>query len=204
MFCLIPLLAIFYSVLHLFHRRAFSPELIFGLAFVLIILGYSLVEYPLWYTYFLFPFAFILDYKPQGCPIHRASKSSSLIRSGLWAVAGAACFLVAADYLRLQNIYTDVGRQREVRKGTADQWLDIPEQISRVAQATFFPLAADYMYARTLAADGFLIDYKRDIARRVMLGKPQGETLARYVCAVLGRRRRGGSRQMADTGRHWQ
>ena len=183
--CVVPLAFVARSWFRQQRLTALSPEVYLATAFTLILLVYSLVEFPLWYTYFLFPFAFMLGCLPQGHWRYRTSKSIGVIRTGVWVAVGAGCFLVAADYWRLQQVYTDVGRQREARQGTSDQYLDIPPQAEIVSHATFFPLLADYMYVRTLKPDGFMTDYKREIARRVMLGFPTGETFARYVAFSL-------------------
>jgi hypothetical protein len=44
------------------------------------------------------------------------------------------------------------------------------------------------MQSRTLSADGFMMDHKKAIAKRVMLGLPSSEAFARYalLCLVDG------------------
>ena len=183
--CVVPIAFVARSWLSRRRLIAVEPELYLATSVTLILLVYSLFEWPLWCAFFLFPLAFMLGCLPQGYWRYRASKSIGVIRTGVWIAVAAGCFVVAADYLRLQQMYTELGRQREARRGTNEQYLEIPPEAEIVSHATFFPLLADYMYARTLAPDGFMTDYKRAIAWRVMLGLPSGETFARYVAFSL-------------------
>ena len=183
--CLVPLAIIVITTVRRLRQPDAPVELFLATALTLIFLTYSLTEFPLWYTYFLFPFAFLLGCLPQGVVRYRASKNIGAIRTGVWTAVAAAACVVAVDYWRLQEVYTDVGRQREAGKASGAQWLDIPTDAETIARASFFPLAADYMYARTMEFDGLLMDRKRETAKRVMLGIAKGETIARYVAFSL-------------------
>ncbi len=107
---------------------------------VLLIGLHSLVEYPLWYAYFLLPAAFAwgfalgCDAQPQHLPSQPNQPSMAGILAGAALVAGAALALL--DYLRVIAIYAP-----------ADAAAPLAERIARGQRSPLFAYHADYASA---------------------------------------------------------
>ena len=109
-------------------RRALLPALL-GCGFIAF---HSLVEYPLWYAYFLFDFAFLLGWaEAAAVPAQPAAAPSRWPRRAALACAAAALLLTAKaqlDYTRTSMIYaTDSARGALLRRyAMRHDWFFLP------------------------------------------------------------------------------
>ena len=74
-----------YGVLKGLYRAVFhkvAPEQFFVVGILLVISGYSLTEYPLWYTFFLFPFAFAAGLVEQPMIVLRPMQIENIMTGG--------------------------------------------------------------------------------------------------------------------------
>lgn len=116
-----------------------------ALMFVVMIGLHSLLEYPLWYSYFLLPAAWALGYG-LGRPVNggAAKGPSASPAAGLPWLAPAAALLVAGaaysvwDYTRVTAIFS-----------SADTTTSLAQRIQRGQRSTFFGHHADYAAATT-------------------------------------------------------
>jgi len=111
-------------------------------AMILTLVGlHSLLEFPLWYMYFLLPAALLLGLcmgQPADVvPPRRFSlvPMRTMVYASTWVVVSGAAMFV--DYLRVAALYEP------------DQ-LPMPEQMERAQQAWLFGTWADYMYATSV------------------------------------------------------
>jgi hypothetical protein len=113
----------------------------FALALVLLILVHSLLEYPLWYAYFLLPtvwaFGYVLSLAPQPAAAEPAAPVEPVrpwwpgVAAGLLMLAGAGFMLV--DYIRVVVIYAPPAHARP-----------LGERIERGQHSPLFGHHADY------------------------------------------------------------
>ena len=180
---LVPLCWALWRCARVVTRRGVAPEQFLAAAVALMLAGYSLVEYPLWYTFFLLPFALMLglveqpDLRPGVTPLSR------VLRGVGFALSLAACAVVAVDYHRSETIYTSLELQQREGRGAA---VRIPmQEAAAISVLSAFDLYANLMYSRALAPDGLLMRYKLDFTERAMLSMTNEETIGRQVALLV-------------------
>jgi O-antigen ligase len=168
-------------------RRGVTPEQFFVAAVVLVLSGYSLFEYPLWYTFFLLPFVFSLGLVEQPgltlSPVQ--TEPMNVLRVGTWLLTLSLGVMLALDYRRSESLYTVavMGQLAESRDPTR---LELPTKTVRdIALLTTFDNYADLMLSRTLVLNGRLMADKLPITERVMLAFPNWETVSRHITLLV-------------------
>jgi O-antigen ligase len=149
--------------------------------FVVVLLLYSMFEFPLWMANFLLPFAVLAGALVQ--PSWRVpGRLTTRFRWMPWlgpVAVMASCGYAAWDYQRSQEMAQRMGLKIGAGQYTVSN-VAFPEA-TRVAIGTLFPVHAEIMQARTLPLDGDFADYRLELARRALIAVPSGETVARYV-----------------------
>ncbi len=163
-------------------RRGVAPEQFLAAGAVLLLAGYSLVEYPLWYSFFLLPFALLLGLVVQRDLVLRVSPAPPLLRGVGWTLAFALCFLLAFDYHRSEELYSNLELQQREGKGAVRIPLD---EARRVSALSAFDMYANLMYSRAMTPDGLFMGYKVEIAERATMGMTNQETVARQVALLV-------------------
>jgi hypothetical protein len=168
--------------------RGVAPEQFFGAGILLVLGGYSLTEYPLWYTFFLFPFAFGLGLVEQPGVTLKPLQTEymNVLRRGAWALAFAGAVALAWDYRRTEALYVDATIQQQAVTSRSQLTLELPtQQIRQISLLTVFDQYADLMLARTLAANGRLMADKLPVTERVMLAFPTWENIFRHMAFLV-------------------
>ena len=179
---LVPLGWALWQSLRVATRRGVAPDQFLASAMVLLIAGYSMVEYPLWYMFFLLPFALALGLVEQPDLMLRVTAAPTALRWGGFSVAGALCVLLALDYYRSEELYSAIELQQRVGKNAP---VTIPlKEASEISALSAFDMYANLMYSRTLAPDGLFMGYKLEIAERATLNMTNEETIGRQVALL--------------------
>ena len=184
---LLPLVYCVYRALRSALLRDSTAESFFIASILVIVGGYSLSEYPLWYTFFLLPCALVLGLVEQPTLQWRPVQSQPMkvLRSGAWALALLAALALAYDYRRIESLYTNsiVGELTDSRAAVA---LKVPANTARqIATWTVFDTYGDLMLSRTLILNGRLMADKTPITERVMLAFPNWETVSRHITFLV-------------------
>lgn len=180
---LVPVGLALWACLRACLRREVAPEQFLPASVALVLAGYSLVEFPLWHTYFLLPFALTCGLVAQRDLRVRVSDMSPHAGRLGWAVAALACVGVAVDYRRSEAIALSLLEQNQSTQVASAK---IPiQEASNIALLTLFDAQANLMYARTLDFDGSFVDEKLDVTRRAMLSLTGRETIARNVAFLV-------------------
>jgi len=179
--CLAPILvAVAFAVVRFVRNARWSPASTLALCWVLALLAHSMVEHPLWFAFFLLPFAMMLGLLPQP-EIKRKHAGSApravTVLGGLLALG--LCGLAAFDYMRSERLALSVLFQIRTN---ADHSAAIPRaETMRIANLTLFPEAAEVMQLRAMALDNWLPDLKLEVAERAMRVLGHSETMSRYI-----------------------
>lgn len=193
---LVPLGWALWRCLRVATRRGVAPEQFLAAAIALLIAGYSMVEYPLWYMFFLLPFALALGLVEQRDRLLRVSPAPSALRWIGLVLAGVLCVVLAFDYHRSEELYSSLELQQRAGKNAS---VRIPvKEASDVSALSAFDLYANLMYSRTLAPDGLFMGYKRQIAERAMLSMTNQETIARQVALLVASDEPEAARKLLD------
>ncbi|MEP7102586.1 MAG: Wzy polymerase domain-containing protein [Burkholderiales bacterium] len=180
---LIPLGWALWNCVRVVTRRGVAAEQFLAASAALLLAGYSLVEYPLWYTFFMLPFALLLGLVEQHDLTLRLSPAPRLLRGIGWAIALAICVGLAFDYHRSEELYSNLELQQRESKGGV---VRIPlEEARRVSALSAFDMYANLMYSRAMAPDGLFMGYKVEIAERATMGMTNQETIARQVALLV-------------------
>ena len=178
-----------------------------GLMAATFIAMHSLVEYPLWYVYFLLAFAFVMGWaEGAAMPVHLTASPRSRVplsaRRMAGVVAGGLAFLLViktgADYARTSDVYgADPRASLQARKtALRDDWFFLP--LAQFAQAAAV-LPAPGASRSELLADLALLDRSSHawgdpglLTRRMIVLLRLGETdkaleLARYTAHAFWR-----------------
>lgn len=170
-------------------------------AFVMVLLigVHSLLEYPLWYAYFLFPTAFLwglclapVEPARQGAAVS-ASAPPGRRRATRWPAAAGALMLAGSafaiwDYARVSRIFV-----------ASDDAPPLEERIRDGRRSVFFAHHADYAWATTSVAPPleafrrpthFLLDTRLMIAWSKALAAHGDVDRARWLAARLAEFRR--------------
>jgi hypothetical protein len=162
---------------------------LFASIWVVGVLAHSMVEHPLWFAHFLFPFALMLGMlrQPGVAPLPEAPPPRLAARLASAAVVLGIALAAAWDYSRSQAIALGMLLDLDRAPGTPPrvQFADA----ARVEAFTLFPLHAKIMLSRKLPLGDAAIDAKLKLARQAMDAIPNGETVARYAAfaVVAGR-----------------
>ncbi len=180
---LVPLVwALWSGVQAACRRRVLAHEWFVG-ALLLVISVYSMLEFPLWYLYFLLPFALALGFSTGpvlAIPIGRPARPAHI---ALASVAMAICFLIGWDYSRVEKSYTDAALS--VRSDKPGAALVETRTVTEIALLTSIDLYAEMMFVRVLAPDGLLMAEKLQISERVVGGLTTKESVARHIAFLL-------------------
>jgi O-antigen ligase len=179
--CLAPILvAVAFAAVRFAKNARWTPASTLALCWVLALLAHSMVEHPLWFAFFLLPFAMMLGLLPQ--PEIKRKHAGSAPRvvtlfGGLLALG--LCGLAAFDYMRSERLALSVLFQIRTN---ADHSAAIPRaETMRIANLTLFPEAAEVMQLRAMALDNWLPDLKLEVAERAMRVLGHAETMSRYI-----------------------
>jgi O-antigen ligase len=118
---------------------------------------HSLLEYPLWYAYFLLPTAFALGIALGGREA-RAEASASPLRwkvGGAMLIAGSA--FAAADYLRVVAIYAPPAKPAP-----------LAQRVERGQRGVFFTTQADYAAATSFGRSAEALEATRRTAHNLI------------------------------------
>ena len=153
-----------------FFRRPFNASMLLPPALMAVSLCHSLLEYPLWYIYFLVPFAVMLGMAPQ--PPQTRPEMHGRLRN--WAAAGMALVLLAG-IVRLGWIYSDL-TEFDRRKDT-DSSAEITRKIEGLQRISANePLLAYYadlaLTRRASAADPVLPPWAVEAADKALRYRP--------------------------------
>ena len=161
-----------------------EPMRLFALGVMLALFVHSLAEHPLWFTYFLLPFALCagLLTGPRAAP-EAAPRSRLAIGLGL-VVAAAVGAVAAFDYQRLHHIAAGLRADAFREPGTppAVQLADVVA----AERLTLFPRPATLLLSAVLPINPTAAEAKLVVTRRAMDMIPAGQTMARWAAfAVL-------------------
>ncbi|WP_274572636.1 PglL family O-oligosaccharyltransferase [Neisseria leonii] len=151
-----------------FFRRPFASSALLPLMLMTVSLCHSLLEYPLWYLYFLVPFAVMMGSVPQ------QEGQTAAPRLLQWAVAAAAVVLMAGIF-RLGTVYRDLTAfdSRVKNESSAEVSRKI-EGLRRIAATE--PLLAYYadlaLTRRASPADPVLSPWAIEAADRALRYRP--------------------------------
>lgn len=180
---LLPLGVALWRCALLVTRRGVAPEQFLAASVALLLAGYSMVEYPLWYTFFLLPFALALGLIEQPDLALRVSPLPPGLRWAGFGLAGALYAVLAFDYHRSEELYSSLELQQRTGNGAL---VRIPlQEASEISALSAFDLYANLMYSRTLVPDGLFMGYKLDIAERAMSSMTNQETIGRKIALLV-------------------
>jgi|GEM_PF-4429361 len=179
---LLPLCWTLWNCANVVTRRDVAPEQFFAAAAVLLLAGYSLVEYPLWYSFFLLPFALLSGLVVQRDFVLRLSPAPAVLRGVGWTIAFALCILLTFDYRRSEELYSNLELQQREGKGAVRIPLEEARQVSALSA---FDMYANLMYSRAMAPDGLFTGYKVELAERATMSMTNQETIARQVSLLV-------------------
>ncbi|MDO9232758.1 MAG: Wzy polymerase domain-containing protein [Methylotenera sp.] len=167
-----------------YRKASLSPERWFVAMLLMIMLAHSMLEYPLWYAYFLAPTAFILGasdeklytVKWQGAP---------LLVALVLAISLVSLFQLLRDDIRIEYWFNEptLDKLQENKFQLMDQHMRSVRHYS--------PLAAygdaTVMYALPINRDG--LEFKAKALRKVLQGLPSAGHAYHYstVLAMQGR-----------------
>lgn len=168
-----------------------SPAVSVGRAyfsiFVLIIVAYSFVEFPLWLANFLLPFAVVAGVLPQPKLRIQGKRLPSSLGRSVTVVGGvlilSGLVFAAWDYSRSQTIAMKMNAQIGAGKYVLSN-VSYAEA-AEVAVGTLFPIHAEIMLARTLPLDADFAEHKLNVASRALASIVSSETIARYVIHLM-------------------
>lgn len=158
-------------------------------AWVAGVLAYSLVEFPLWYTFFSLPLAMFSGFL---LPIERADGGSVLQgegQTGLGKRLGLAVLVSGA--LMLMLVAVDLQRFRTAvdmlaSKQASGQKLSIPEMrsVAELHLLTLFPSDAKHLWLGVLGSSDDFAQEKYELAHGLVQTNPSVATVSNYVIAA--------------------
>ena len=162
--------------------RVLAHEWFIG-ALLSVIFVYSMLEFPLWYTYFLLPFALLLGLAAGPALVLPVGRLGRPVHITLALLALAICVLIGWDYRRIEKTYTDAALS--VRSDKPGAALVETKTVTDIAMLTSVDLYAEMMFVRVLAPDGLLMAEKLQISERVVGGLTTKESVARHIAFLL-------------------
>lgn len=164
-------------------RRGVAPEQFFAATVALLLAAYSMSEYPLWYTFFLIPFALMLGLVEQKDLRPKVTPAPRTLRWAGFTVALGLCGLFAFDYHRSEKIYSSLELQQ---RGDTGKLVHIPmQEAAKASMLSAFDVYANLMYSRALSPDGLLMGYKLGFSERAMLSMTNQETIGRQIALLI-------------------
>lgn len=168
-------------------RTPASAETLWGLGIITVIGAHSLVEYPLWYTYFLIPFAFavaVVDAADTRAPVIQFSSRWFAIPAVLLAIGLAWSF---RDYKLVERGYADFRYEDDA---SSEHYTESREIVRQLSQWSLFAV-----HARALQIRAWPIDERQDapeVARlcdQTLHVKPTFQSLTQcaFAYADMGR-----------------
>ncbi len=164
-----------------------GPEAVMRRSAVMVVLSiglHSLLEYPLWYAYFLLPCAFAMGLAAPRGKVFLASKAPAVLET-LGAVLIAGSLYAVWDYSRVVAIYAPpAGASSLIDRVLAGQ------------RSTFFSAQADYAAATSLPDNPYALDAAKRTSHNLIdvrlmidwaeaLHQSGDDERARYVAARL-------------------
>lgn len=139
---------------------------------------HSMFEYPLWHTYYLLIFVFLVGLAGEKSFHLRSDPTTQRAKPLLWGSLCIAGAIAAADYLRTQAITLDAVRQEMSGAKT----IAFPRtQINDIASLTLFQGEADINLVRTFELDPLFLDMKFSTVEQSARYRPTPETIARLI-----------------------
>ncbi|MDP2152682.1 MAG: Wzy polymerase domain-containing protein [Methylotenera sp.] len=174
---------------HAFKKASLSPERWFVAMLLIIMFTHSMLEYPLWYAYFLAPTAFILGVadeksyaiKWQGAPLQGAPLLVALVL----AISLVSLFQLLRDDIRLEYWFNEPTLDK-----LDENKFELMDKHMRSVRH-YSPLAAygdaTVIYALPINRDG--LEFKAKALRKVLQGLPSAGHAYHYstVLAMQGR-----------------
>ncbi len=149
------------------------------------LLGYSMVEYPLNYTFFLYALLLVVAFLPL--PTLRVDfRNWSIMPAGRWlflVLSLIATVLVAVDFHRVQRMVLDLRRQVQ-EHGRVVHPPELSE-LTMLRRQSVFPKHVDFHWMTALGVDGDLSEQKIEVAKSLFEETPGGEHLASYVLQLV-------------------
>jgi hypothetical protein len=142
-----------------------------ALSVVAILCVHSLLEYPLWYAYFLGPFALFVG-AGDSAVWHIGSASRSRI------VAAALCIGIVWTLASVFNDYRRVERLGVVSE-TGSMQTDVRSDAVDVSRSTLFPDIVELGLSRTISVDRNALDAKLELNGRVLRAYPDSDVAYR-------------------------
>ena len=142
-----------------------------ALSVVAILCVHSLLEYPLWYAYFLGPFALFVG-AGDSAVWHIGSASRSRI------VAAVLCIGIVWTLASVFNDYRRVERLG-VASETGSMHTDVRRDAVDVSRSTLFPDIVELGLSRTISVDRNALDAKLELNGRVLRAYPDSDVAYR-------------------------
>jgi O-antigen ligase len=179
-----------------------TPTAVFAGTSVACLLLHSMVEHPLWFMYFLLPFAVFAGRMVQ--PLKWLGKSAAVRTGHAWQVTASISLLVAAvvgyDYWRHQTLAL---RLMGDLLTSSDGKVHVPlADAAKIADMTAFPGQASIMLSRTLPLNPDVVELKLQITRRAMATVVNEETIARHLAFSVVAGQEGYASDMLKSIRH--
>ena len=151
-----------------------------ALSVVAIICVHSLLEYPLWYAYFLGPFALFVG-AGDSAVWHIGSASRSRI------VVAALCVGIVWTLASVFNDYRRVERLGVVAEA-GNMQTDVRSNAVNVSRSTLFPEFVELGLSRTISVDRNALDAKLELNGRVLRTYPASDVAYRQsaLLALVG------------------
>lgn len=171
-------------------RRELSLNQVYIASILFSIIGYSLLEYPLWYTYFLIPLCFMLSLLDQESFGIKFTFSKTIIFFAVIFSLLIFSFLTY-NYIVIQSFYQRVVRETDngsnVHLRTSDlKFMEISEEDAmRNSGLPLFKKYSNVMLTRTFDNSKNMIEFKLLLLRQAMLLDLNDETISRYLIHLV-------------------
>jgi O-antigen ligase len=153
-------------------------------AWVVAMLVHSVAEHPLWFPYFLLPFAAMVGVLARpaagaaAMPARRIGGGATLALATT-ALAVVVVAVAAADFLRLQRLVAEMRADARRPAGEARQ-VQLAD-VARIENLTLYPRPATLLLSISLPLGGEAAAAKLEVARRAMDAIPSAPTIARWA-----------------------
>jgi hypothetical protein len=157
-------------------RRTRSIPGTFALLLMLLLLAHSMVEFPLYFLYFLVPFAMALGILSNDVAPEESIALPSAARVAIPLAFASIAVVATGDYLRVEDSF------RDMRFAVARFGLPMPAEPPPLLRTEFTQLAAFHRFSLTTpkaSIDPHELAWMRDVAYRY----PYSPTLYQYALA---------------------
>ncbi|MDO8932487.1 MAG: Wzy polymerase domain-containing protein [Rhodocyclaceae bacterium] len=158
-------------------RERRRPETGWLVALAGIALLHSLVEYPLWYAYFLGVFAVVLA---LGDPRPRPLRLGRIALAAPVAMGGLVCFLLLRDYRELQALSVPIAA-----RGTAEPFRERNQALARLRTGSLLKPYADLALSAAMIPSRAELAAKTALCRRTLRFAPTAPPV--FTCALIYR-----------------